>query len=96
MCNFRQHLCIDIAMPPSRHVRSASGERIPHSGLYEVSHELHLLPSQVTLLKDRTFPPCAACETPVGFTLVRRMDHLDKLKGHVVLHVIPVLPEKAA
>ncbi len=83
-------------MPSSRLIRSTSGERIPHSGLYEVSHELHLLPSEVTLLKDRTFPPCAACDTPVQFTLMRRMDHLDKLEGNVVLHVIPVLPDKAA
>jgi hypothetical protein len=73
-----------------------SGERIPFSGLYKVSHEPHELPPQVTLVAGQLFPPCAECHAPVRFTLLRRMDHLDKLTGNIVLNVLPVLDKKKA
>jgi hypothetical protein len=73
-----------------------SGERIPFSGLYKVSHEPHELPSQVTLVAGQLFPLCAECRAPVRFTLLRRMDHLDRLTGNIFLYVLPVLEKKAA
>jgi hypothetical protein len=73
-----------------------SGERIPTSGLYQISHDAHALPSQVTLLKGFAFPPCCECAIPVMFKLQRRMPHLDKLRGNIVVYVLPVLEDKAA
>jgi hypothetical protein len=73
-----------------------SGERIPSSGLYAVEHDEHLLPAQATLLRDQTFPACAACSAPVHFRQVRRMDYLDKLEGNIVIYVLPVLPQDKA
>jgi hypothetical protein len=73
-----------------------SGERIPYSGLYRVTHEAHQLPPQVTLVGGQIFPPCAECSAPVHFALVRRMNHIDKLTGNIVLNVLPVLDKKKA
>ena len=73
-----------------------SGQRIAVSGLYGVSHDVHLLPAQVTLVKGQAFPRCAECETPVRFTLLRPMRHLDKLRGNIILDSLPVLHKKAA
>ncbi len=73
-----------------------SGKPIPSSGLYEVIHEQHCLPKQVTLLRDRVFPYCSACSVPIHFSQVRTMDYLDKLDGKIVLHVLPVLDKNAA
>jgi hypothetical protein len=74
-----------------------SGERIRCSGLYTVTHEAHQLPPQVIpLVAGQIFPPCAECNAPVHFTLVRRMDHLDKLTGNIFLNVLPVLDKKKA
>ena len=73
-----------------------SGERIRFSGLYQVFHDAHHLPSQVALVKGHTFPPCAECAVPVVFRRVRFMSHLDKPQGNIVLNVLPVLGKKAA
>ncbi len=73
-----------------------SGQRITVSGLYGVAHEAHQLPTQVTLVKGQVFPPCAECGRPVRFTLLRRMRHLDKLEGNIILNSLPVLQKKSA
>ena len=73
-----------------------SGERIRFSGLYQVFHDVHHLPSQVALVKGHTFPPCAECAVPVVFKRMRFMPHLDKLQANIVLNVLPVLGKKAA
>jgi hypothetical protein len=75
---------------------SISGEPIPSSGLYQVLHDDHALPSQVTLVKGFSFPPCAECAIPVHFKLLRVMPHLDSLRGNIVLNVLPVLKDEAA
>jgi hypothetical protein len=41
-----------------------SGERIPSSGLYQIFHDAHTLPSQVALVKGYNFPPCAELRCP--------------------------------
>lgn len=73
-----------------------SCEPIPCSGLYTVTHEAHELPLQVPLLAGNRFPQCAECGRPVYFTLVRRMPHLDKLKGNTVVNTLPVVEKDAA
>ena len=73
-----------------------SGQQVPSSGLYQVLHEAHPLPAQVTLLKGYTFPPCSECNAPVYFSQVRHMLHLDKLRGKIVLNILPVLRDEAA
>jgi hypothetical protein len=73
-----------------------SGERIPSSGLYQIFHDAHTLPSQVALVKGYNFPPCAECAMPVHFKQVQPMQHLDNLRGNIVLQALPVLKDKAA
>jgi hypothetical protein len=56
----------------------------------------HTLPPLVTLVKGYIFPPCAECAMPVHFKQVQPMQHLDNLRGNIVLHAVPVLKDKAA
>ena len=47
-----------------------TGETISHSGIYQVIHQQHRLPHEVTLLKDEEFPRCAKCDLAVTFKLL--------------------------
>lgn len=47
-----------------------TGQIIPQSGSYAVSHKPHLLKPEATLLKEHVFPACAKCEIPVHFNLL--------------------------
>ena len=51
----------------------ASGEIAPQSGIYEVVHQGHRLPHEVTMLSGQVFPPCAKCADAVYFKLVREV-----------------------
>src|SRR5256885_14220300 len=48
-----------------------TGETVPHSGIYRVSHSEHRLPHEVTLLRANAFPPCSKCGNNVLFNLLR-------------------------
>jgi hypothetical protein len=48
-----------------------TGEIVPHSGIYHVTHAEHRLPHEVTLLRANNFPPCAQCGNKVTFKLLR-------------------------
>jgi len=37
--------------------RYKTGQVVPHSGIYQVSHNEHRLPHEVTLLRANSFPP---------------------------------------
>ncbi len=59
-------------------------------------HNAHTLPSEVTLSKGHTFPACSECAISVQFMQLRPMPRLDKLREKMVLHVLPMLKDKAA
>ncbi|HXA83814.1 MAG TPA: hypothetical protein VNZ47_01985 [Candidatus Dormibacteraeota bacterium] len=47
-----------------------TGQVVPQSGSYTVSHKPHLLTREATLLKEHIFPACAKCMVPVHFDLL--------------------------
>jgi hypothetical protein len=57
------------------HIRKGfeTGQIIPQSGSYAVSHKAHLLKREATLLKEHVFPACAKCKVPVHFDLLRAL-----------------------
>jgi hypothetical protein len=71
-----------------------SGERIPTSGIYRVTHGQHRLPHEVTLLEDGAFPPCAGCNYLVFFELLHAAPHLGGAQRFAVkLHAIPPIAD---
>jgi hypothetical protein len=70
-----------------------SGQKVPASGIYQVRHEKHRLPHEVTLLRNQQFPPCAQCGTAVQFKVVRVVDALDERREKIILHVLPVMDD---
>ena len=48
-----------------------TGQVVPQSGIYQVTHSEHRLPHEVTLLRAATFPPCSKCCFDVRFKLLR-------------------------
>jgi hypothetical protein len=44
-------------------MRYTSGEKVPHSGIYTVTHDPgHARAHEVTCIKGRKFPPCRNCK----------------------------------
>jgi len=48
-----------------------SGDEVPESGVYTVTHEGHRLSHAATIFKGERFPQCVHCGTQVRFVLVR-------------------------
>ena len=46
-----------------------TGERVPQTGIYKVTHDHHRLPHQVIIIKNEVFPRCAKCEDTVFFEM---------------------------
>ena len=46
-----------------------TGERVPETGIYNVTHDVHRLQHQVIIIKDEQFPRCAKCADAVFFEL---------------------------
>jgi hypothetical protein len=68
-----------------------TGSPVPRNGVYKVSHSDHVLPNEVTLLAGQMFPRCAACATPVTFSLKRSLSEQSVSAGfHVELYELPV------
>jgi hypothetical protein len=63
-----------------------TGQSVPQSGIYRVTHSDHRLPHEVTLLRSQGFPPCSKCGVEVKFKLVRGVT-VDSFK--VVLNSLP-------
>jgi hypothetical protein len=70
---------------------SKTGEVVPHSGIYRVSHSEHRLPHEVTLLRGDSFPPCSKCDVGVKFKMLRGVA-LDSFK--IVLNSLPEIDTK--
>jgi hypothetical protein len=67
-----------------------TGQTVPHSGIYRVSHSEHRLPHEVTLLRANTFPPCSKCGNNVLFNLLRGVT-VDRFS--IVLNAIPEMTD---
>lgn len=72
-----------------------TGEPIPESGVYEVSHSAHRLPHEVTLVVGKSFPRCEKCGELVEFRLVRAAPHITS-DGHfrVILFALPEIEDE--
>lgn len=71
-----------------------TGELVPESGIYRVSHAAHRLPHEVTLLLGNSFPRCEKCGELVQFRLLRAAPHII-VDGdfHVTLFALPVMED---
>jgi hypothetical protein len=53
------------------------GDKVPHSGIYKVTHDPeHTQSHEVTCVYGKVFPPCRGCKHP-RFILVRSAQHVD-------------------
>ena len=68
-----------------------TGETVPHSGIYRVSHSEHRLPHEVTLLRANPFPPCSKCGNDVAYDLLRAVT-VERFA--ITLNAIPPLPDE--
>ena len=77
--------------------RYKTGEEIPVSGIYHVTHSAHRLPHEVMLLRGEKFPKCQACSDAVAFRLLRAAKEITggekRLTFNVALYEIPVLDD---
>jgi hypothetical protein len=97
----RQHQGIHLVKPKSNDPETLlqeamaetykTGETVPHSGIYRVSHSEHRLPHEVTLLRGNTFPPCSKCGNNVAYNLLRAVT-VDRFA--ITLNAIPPLPDE--
>jgi len=71
-----------------------TGEPIPESGVYKVSHSAHRLPDEVTLLHGQRFPRCEKCVDLVEFELVKNITN--NAGFGVVLFSLPVIDDEEA
>jgi hypothetical protein len=70
-----------------------TGQKVPESGIFRVTHAEHRLPHEVTLLKDSEFPRCSKCKEAVTFEVVRLAPNLDGIRERVTLYQLPELDE---
>jgi hypothetical protein len=68
-----------------------TGETVPESGIYRVTHGGHRLPHEVTLLRDQLFPRCSKCATLVEFEPVALAPTMGDRRGKIILYELPVL-----
>jgi hypothetical protein len=73
-----------------------TGETVPESGIYRVTHAEHRLPHEVTLLKGAQFPRCSKCKEAVTFRVVALAPRLDNLRERVTLYQLPDLDDTNA
>ena len=78
--------------PELSKVRFQTGECVPRSGIYRVSHPEHRLPEEITLAAGDQFPSCAACDALVSFRLLRRVEIDPEFRIHLFL--LPVLEDE--
>ena len=46
-----------------------TGDRVPETGIYNVTHDGHRLQHQAIIIRDEKFPRCAKCADAVFFEL---------------------------
>jgi hypothetical protein len=52
------------------------GDKVPNSGIYEVTHDRHHPKHEVTCVAHKHFPPCNHCGSHPRFKLVRKAVHI--------------------
>jgi hypothetical protein len=71
-----------------------TGEMVPKSGIYRVTHLRHRLPHEVTLLAGQNFPRCSRCKSAVQFQAVRYARAVNSDPTfRIVIYELPVLEE---
>jgi hypothetical protein len=73
-----------------------TGQKVPESGIYRVTHAEHRLPHEVTLLKDAQFPRCSKCRNAVRFKAISLAPRLDTLRERITVHELPDMNDDAA
>jgi hypothetical protein len=76
----------------------ATGETVPDSGIYLVTHTPHRLAVEVALFKGEIFPKCGRCSEAVQFRMVRAFHGLDaiaKLSYRVPLYELEADDQEA-
>lgn len=54
------------------------GEKVPHSGIYLVTHDSkHTESHEVTCVYGKVFPPCKGCGQHPRFKLLRAAHHVE-------------------
>lgn len=73
----------------------STGEAVPHSGIYQVIHEGHRLPHEVTLIAGEIFPRCSNCKDAVQFQAIRQATLAQADKSFkIVVYELPVVEEE--
>jgi hypothetical protein len=70
------------------------GEIVPESGIYRVTHRVHRLMHEATLLAGDKFPICKQCTMAVRFELRRALKDPTKITSgyHAILEDYPEGP----
>ena len=72
-----------------------TGQTVPASGIYRVTHLRHRLPHEVTLLAGQTFPRCSKCKDSIQFQPVRYAATVQADPDFkVVVYELPVLEDE--
>lgn len=80
---------------PVKFEKFNTGDTVPQSGIYRVTHAGHRLPHEVTLLADQIFPRCSKCKDHVQFEVLRHAPHIQGHPGfNVVIYELPVFEEE--
>lgn len=69
-----------------------TGQQVPESGIYRVTHSAHRLPHEVTLLRGEQFPRCSRCGDSVTFELVQTAP---QMTTGIVVYELPEVADKA-
>jgi hypothetical protein len=72
-----------------------TGQAVPESGIYRITHSEHRLPHEVTLLKDQKFPRCCKCADLVLFEPVALAPTMVDRRGQIVLYELPCLEHES-
>ena len=98
---FWHHWSASIASRFQRLAMSAAncfqtGQTVPESGVYRVTHGGHRLPHAVTICKGECFPRCAKCLDLVTFELLHAVECAFTYEPMHVYELHPVDDEQAA
>jgi hypothetical protein len=80
---------------PMSENRFSTGQTVPHSGIYQVTHAGHRLPHEVTLIAGEVFPRCSKCQDAVQFESIRRATLAQADRSfRIVVYELPVMEEE--
>ena len=73
----------------------STGQTVPKTGIYRVTHAGHRLPHEVTLLAGQTFPRCSKCKDAVRFKGLRHARRIEADPSfRVIVYELPVLEKE--